>query len=275
MGFKAEQQNVDHLNRLNGKAGKAFGINWMSDRYEGEKHKTGHKKPKGWVPTAPVRKYGTARAPASIDWRFAKAVTPVKNQGQCGSCWAFSATEAIESPMILAHGGSYDFTLSPQQVASCAPSNGTYGCLGCMGGFTEGAYEYVKSAPALPMVFHSIRSEPDGNRGDFAMPNSEGKQHHRPYAGTPRIVCTALWLRVCGKTLHLRCVRKSRFEGLCGSPGGVPFIHLCECWRLEFVHRRCDEFCSMRPHESGLPRPLCHGCRFQHYRVNSILDCSQ
>merc|ERR1711920_336903 len=103
--FKAEQANVDRLNHLNGKAGKAFGINWMSDRYEGEKHKTGHKKPQGWVPTAPVRKYRTARAPASIDWRFAKAVTPVKNQGQCGSCWAFSATEAIESQMILAHGG--------------------------------------------------------------------------------------------------------------------------------------------------------------------------
>jgi Pyruvate/2-oxoacid:ferredoxin oxidoreductase delta subunit len=151
--FKAEQANVDHLNHLNGKAGKAFGINWMSDRYAEEKHKTGHKKPQGWVPTAPVRAYGTPRSPASIDWRFAKAVTPVKNQGQCGSCWAFSATEAIESQMILAHGGSYDFTLSPQQVASCAPSNGTYGCLGCMGGFTEGAYEYVKSAPGLANGF--------------------------------------------------------------------------------------------------------------------------
>merc|ERR1712157_513694 len=70
--------------------------------------------------------------------------------------------------------------------------------------------------------FHSIRSEPDGNRGDFAMPNSEGKQHHRPYAGTPRIVCTALWLRVCGKTLHVRCVCKSYTGGVMSSAACGP-----------------------------------------------------
>merc|ERR1712190_545777 len=89
-----------------------------------------------------------------IDWRFAKAGTPVKNQGQCGSCWAFSATEAIESQMILAHGAKYDFTLSPQQIASCAPSNGTYGCDGCNGGFTEGAYEYLKTVAGLANSFY-------------------------------------------------------------------------------------------------------------------------
>merc|ERR1712176_192211 len=151
--FKTSQQRVARLNELNGKAGKAFGINWMSDRYPQEKHKTGHKKPKGWVPSAPVMELKAPRSPASIDWRYAKAVTPVKNQGQCGSCWAFSATEAIESQMILESGGKYDFTLSPQQVASCTPGNGTYGCLGCNGGFTEGAYDYVKSAPGLANGF--------------------------------------------------------------------------------------------------------------------------
>jgi len=151
--FKTSKQRIASLNNLNGKAGKAFGINWMSDRYPQEKHKTGHKKPKGWVPTAPVMEWKAPRSPASIDWRYAKAVTPVKNQGQCGSCWAFSATEAIESQMILESGGKYDFTLSPQQVASCTPGNGTYGCLGCNGGFTEGAYDYVKSAPGLANGF--------------------------------------------------------------------------------------------------------------------------
>merc|ERR1712060_871597 len=91
---------------------------------------------------------------SGIDWRKTTAVTPVKNQGQCGSCWAFSATEAIESQMILTTGGKYDFTLSPQQIASCTPSTGTYGCQGCNGGFTEGAYEYVKSAPGLANGFY-------------------------------------------------------------------------------------------------------------------------
>jgi C1A family cysteine protease len=151
--FLASKDRVAKLNKLNGQV--AFGINWMSDRHESEYHKTGHKKPKDFVHTAPVMNFTSSmRSPKSIDWRFAKAVTPVKNQGQCGSCWAFSATEAIESQMILKSGGKYDFTLSPQQVASCTPASGTYGCQGCNGGFTEGAYEYVKSAPGLANGFY-------------------------------------------------------------------------------------------------------------------------
>merc|ERR1712232_1107394 len=82
------------------------------------------------------------------------AVTPIKNQGQCGSCWAFSATEAVESQMILGAGGELSIALSPQQITSCSPSTGTYGCLGCNGGFTEGAYEYLKTVAGLANDFY-------------------------------------------------------------------------------------------------------------------------
>merc|ERR1712216_1092271 len=117
--------------------------------------KRGLLKPKGWEPTAPVKDRNQApRNPPSINWRDTEAITPIKNQGQCGSCWAFSATEAIESQMILGTGGKLAIALSPQQIASCAPSTGTYGCQGCNGGFTEGAYEYVKSAPGLANSFY-------------------------------------------------------------------------------------------------------------------------
>jgi C1A family cysteine protease len=146
--FKASHARVAKLNALNGKAGNSFGINWMSDRHPEEQYKKGHKKPNGWTPSAPVKEITLRATPKSIDWRFAKAVTPVKNQGQCGSCWAFSATEAIESQMILEHGGQYDFTLSPQQIASCDTTSD-----GCDGGFTESAYDYVKSAPGLANGF--------------------------------------------------------------------------------------------------------------------------
>jgi hypothetical protein len=152
--FLKSKARVAHLNKLNKKAGDAFGINWMSDRFEEEKHKKGHVKPKGWVPTAPVKEFGAPRSPPSINWRDTEVVTAIKNQGQCGSCWAFSATEAIESQMILGTGGKPRITLSPQQIASCAPSTGTYGCQGCNGGFTEGAYEYVKSAVGLANSFY-------------------------------------------------------------------------------------------------------------------------
>jgi len=109
--------------------------------------------PKDFEPVAPVRNFSDATAKAA-DWRLTEAVTPIKNQGQCGSCWAFSATEAIESQLILGSGGKYDISLSPQQITSCAWSKGKFGCFGCDGGFTEGAYEYLKKVPGLANSFY-------------------------------------------------------------------------------------------------------------------------
>merc|ERR1711998_187593 len=86
--------------------------------------------------------------------RTTDAVTPIKNQGQCGSCWAFSATEAVESQLALTGGEEYSIELSPQQITSCTPSTGSYGCLGCNGGFTEGAYAYLQSTVGLTNAFN-------------------------------------------------------------------------------------------------------------------------
>lgn len=76
-----------------------------------------------------------------IDWT-GKFTTPVKDQGYCGSCWAFSATEQIESDAIRQKGKSY--ILSPEQITQCATA-----AYGCSGGWTEVAYTYVKSAGGL------------------------------------------------------------------------------------------------------------------------------
>jgi len=83
------------------------------------------------------------RVAAVVDWRTKGVVTAIKDQGQCGSCWAFSATEAIESYAKLS--GKYGLeVLSPQQINSCDKTDG-----GCNGGNTETAYGYVKSAGGL------------------------------------------------------------------------------------------------------------------------------
>lgn len=90
----------------------------------------------------PVMK-ATETAPNTvIDWRKKGAVTPVKNQAQCGSCWAFSATEEIESMNILKTGETK--ILSPQQIVSC---DGT--SFGCNGGWPYSAYNYVKQAGGI------------------------------------------------------------------------------------------------------------------------------
>ena len=150
--FTTAQARVAELNKLNGQP--AFGINFMSDRYEHEQFHKGLLKPKDFNATAEVRAYEGRGAKKSVNWRFTEAVTAIKNQGQCGSCWAFSATEAIESQLVLASGGKLAMDLSPQMITSCTPSTGTYGCLGCNGGFTEGAYEYVKSVAGLANAFY-------------------------------------------------------------------------------------------------------------------------
>merc|ERR1719161_104343 len=118
----------------------------MSDRYETEKFKKGLKKPKDFKPTAPVSDFtSTMQGSNGIDWRKTKAVTPVKNQGQCGSCWAFSATEEVESMFALHVNADHDIDFSPQQITSCTKGE----CMGCGGGFTEDAYNYLKGAKGL------------------------------------------------------------------------------------------------------------------------------
>jgi C1A family cysteine protease len=79
----------------------------------------------------------------SIDWVAKGATTAVKDQGQCGSCWAFSAVAAVESYASLS--GKYGLIkLSTQQVNSCDKTDG-----GCNGGNTETAYAYIKQAGGL------------------------------------------------------------------------------------------------------------------------------
>jgi len=85
----------------------------------------------------------TATPPCSINWTTKGATTPIYNQGQCGSCWAFSATEQIETMYYLGGAGALT-QLSAQQITSCDTT-----CDGCNGGEPYLAYKYVESAGGI------------------------------------------------------------------------------------------------------------------------------
>ena len=83
--------------------------------------------------------------PKFVDWRNNQpaVVTAVKDQGQCGSCWAHAATESIESHVAIATGEL--FVLSQQQITSCTPNpQECGGSGGCNGAIAELAFDYIK-----------------------------------------------------------------------------------------------------------------------------------
>eukprot|EP00656_Telonema_subtile_P057260 TRINITY_DN9381_c0_g1_i2.p1 TRINITY_DN9381_c0_g1~~TRINITY_DN9381_c0_g1_i2.p1 ORF type:complete len:330 (-),score=79.73 TRINITY_DN9381_c0_g1_i2:121-1110(-) len=144
--LQAFAANLDKIAALNAEEGEEiYGLTKFSDltpeefksRYLGYKRTEARE-------GVPVTQVAAANVTGSVDWRLKGKVTPVKDQGNCGSCWAFSATQQIESAWLMA--GNRQQILSTQQITSCDKGNGDKGC---GGGDTFTAYKYVEQAGGM------------------------------------------------------------------------------------------------------------------------------
>merc|ERR1719453_2370023 len=142
--FKDTLAHIENHNNSSGET-HTLGINHMSDWTEEE-----YRKLLGYKPE--IRTVPKAKAPVFLDesnladdvnWVTQGAVTAVKNQEQCGSCWAFSSTGSIEGSEFL-HGTKTLTSLSEQNLVDCSKMNH-----GCKGGLMDYAFEYVEKNPLM------------------------------------------------------------------------------------------------------------------------------
>jgi len=137
--FKA---NLDKVHKHNkGNFGWTMAMNQFGDltAEEFKATHTGYRPRKDSVHrmanTAPRSK---AAPPTQVDWRPKGAVTPVKDQGQCGSCWAFSTTGSTEGASFLKTQKLV--SLSEQQLVDCSQAEGN---AGCEGGLMDDGFQYI------------------------------------------------------------------------------------------------------------------------------------
>jgi len=155
--YRSNLQFIEEHNRLN--KGFTVGVNQFADLtstefasiYNGYR---GVKTPSAHTFTANPK----FEVPDSVDWRSKGAVTGVKNQQQCGSCWAFSTTGSVEGAYFISKGALN--SVSEQQLVDCSGSFGNYGC---DGGLMDSAFQYIISVKGIEAEKSYPYTAQDGN----------------------------------------------------------------------------------------------------------------
>jgi len=146
--FQVFQKNLDEVYRLNGQNnGATFETNKFADLPQEEFASiyTGFRGSPTLGAQQNVKLLDTSNLADSVNWVTAGAVNAVKDQGHCGSCWAFSTVAAVETANYLGKQMSSMPNYSEQQLVDCA--GGLYFNNGCHGGLMDNGFRYVKDHP--------------------------------------------------------------------------------------------------------------------------------
>jgi len=261
--------NVDIIQSLNeaSNGGAIFGLNLFADLTPAEFKQRYN----GYVPAPDAEKVAldlpNVAAPDTFSWITEGKVTAVKNQAQCGSCWAFSVTENIESVWMIAKGltPSTMKPLAPQQIVDCDRNDG-----GCNGGNPRTAYQYVISAHgqdteasypyrAVNQACHFLPADVEATIASFKYATTSDNEDQMKTATAtvaPLSICVdaAQWQfyksgvmtpTQCGKSLD-HCVQ---IVGYDTTSSTTPYWNVRNSWgaswgmngfiRLEYGHNTC------------------------------------
>merc|ERR1719243_568034 len=138
--FSKYMEFVEEHNSQNGNTW-TVGINQFAD-YTPEERRAMNGYRADLKKANPVQNLSTANLADEVNWVTKGAVTPVKNQAQCGSCWAFSSTGSMEGTHQIATGNLV--SLSEEQLVQCSTVNS-----GCNGGLMDYAFEYAERTPMV------------------------------------------------------------------------------------------------------------------------------
>jgi len=161
-----------------------LGINMFADMTDNE-----YKKYLGYRPNLNKERKETKlniTVADSIDWRTKGVVNPVQNQGQCGSCWSFSAVGALESAFAI-KTGELD-KLSEQQLVDCSTS---FGNAGCNGGWMDQAFEFWETTPSVTEASYSYTAK-DGTCQSGGVAVTKVTGFHDVTANSPSALVAAL-----------------------------------------------------------------------------------
>eukprot|EP01100_Stratorugosa_tubuloviscum_P012556 TRINITY_DN59_c0_g1_i1.p1 TRINITY_DN59_c0_g1~~TRINITY_DN59_c0_g1_i1.p1 ORF type:complete len:344 (-),score=184.15 TRINITY_DN59_c0_g1_i1:123-1154(-) len=142
--FSIFKQTIDYVENWNvDEKGFTIGINKFADRTEQEVKQmlNGYiSGPRNETQIEQQQESIVTALPTTVDWRQKGAVTAVKDQGQCGSCWSFSTTGSIEGQLGVANPSSM-VGLSEQELVDCSKN----GNLGCNGGNVNNAFKWIET----------------------------------------------------------------------------------------------------------------------------------